>query len=475
MTSNVDVELELDRIRRERKAREAKANGGSKPLNADNPISHTSSWPSLKPLPNGLSPVAPFSLEFLPTRLAPWVGDISDRLQCPPDYVAVAAMVSLGAVIGRHIAIKPQMKTDWVEIPNIWGGFIGRPGMLKSPAMGEALKPIHHLEAEAAKDNEVARQAYEAGLMAFKLKQQVATALTKSKLKKDGGTKIEIDLRGQPQEPLPIRYRTNDTTYEGLGELLIANPSGILVERDEVVSLLQHLDREDQAVARGFYLSGWSGTQPYTFDRIGRGQRHIEAVCVSVLGNTQPARIVQYVRRANASGTGGDGMIQRFGLVVWPDAPPDWRNVDRHPDSAAREAAWDVFDRAAKLDMNRALAMGAEMRRFDRVPSLRFNEDAHADFLGWREDLERRLRHADMSPAIEGHLAKYRKLVPALALITHIADRSDGPVTREPAVGHHPGDQGSPRRGCGERADRDREGWPPCHNCHHHQHAGGAG
>jgi hypothetical protein len=92
--------------------------------------------------------------------------------------------------------------------------------MLKSPAMGEALKPIHHLEAEAAKDNELARQAYEAGLQMFKLKQNVAKALTKSKLKKDGEAKIEIDLSGAPQEPLPVRYRTNDTTYEGLGELL---------------------------------------------------------------------------------------------------------------------------------------------------------------------------------------------------------------------------------------------------------------
>jgi hypothetical protein len=162
--------------------------------------------------------------------------------------------------------------------------------MLKSPAMNEALRPIHHLEAEAAKDNEIAQQAYESGLAAFKLKQEVAKALTKKALKKNGDAKIEIDLSGEPQEPLLIRYRTNDSTYEGLGELLIANPSGILVERDELVSLLQFLDREDQAVVRGFYLSGWSGTQPYTFDRIGRGQRHIEAACVSVLGITQPAR-----------------------------------------------------------------------------------------------------------------------------------------------------------------------------------------
>src|SRR5262249_14356801 len=123
-------------------------------------------------------------------------------------------------------------------------------------------------------------------------------------------------------------------------------------------------------------------------------------------------------------------VIQRFGLLVWPDAPPDWRNVDEYPNSAAREAAWEIFERVVKLDTNQALAMGAKRGRLDKVPCLRFDEAAHDDFLGWRSDLERRLRYAELSPALEGHLAKYRKLVPALALITHFADSGEGPVTQ---------------------------------------------
>ena len=38
------------------------------------------------------------------------------------------------------------------------------------------------------------------------------------------------------------------------------------------------------------------------------------------------------------------------------------------------------------------------------------------------------LRSGELSPALEGHLAKYRKLVPALALINHIADAGQGDV-----------------------------------------------
>jgi hypothetical protein len=36
-----------------------------------------------------------------------------------------------------------------------------------------------------------------------------------------------------------------------------------------------------------------------------------------------------------------------------------------------------------------------------------------------------------MSPALEGHLAKYRKLVPALALLNHFVDGQGGAVTQE--------------------------------------------
>jgi hypothetical protein len=125
-----------------------------------------------------------------------------------------------------------------------------------------------------------------------------------------------------------------------------------------LVSLLKHLDRDDQSVARGFYLSGWSGTQPYTFDRILRGHLHIDAVCLSVLGNTQPARIAEYIHRANYAGAGGDGLIQRFGLLVWPDAPADWKNVDEYPNREAREKAWAVFQRVSKINESTALKLG---------------------------------------------------------------------------------------------------------------------
>jgi putative DNA primase/helicase len=136
------------------------------------------------------------------------------------------------------------------------------------------------------------------------------------------------------------------------------------------------------------------------------------------------------MRHTHAGGAGGDGLIQRFGLMAWPDMPPDWRDVDRYPDQRARSTAQTVFDNAANLDLPEALKRFADKDQFDSVPYLRFSPEAHADFLGWHTDLERRLRGGDISAALEGHLAKYRKLVPALALINAVADGDEFDVSQ---------------------------------------------
>jgi hypothetical protein len=388
----------------------------------------TQDWPQPKPLPNGLAPVASFDIALLPETIGRWVADIAERMQCPPDFVAIPATVALGAVIGRKIGIRPQRQTDWTEVANMWGCIIGRPGMMKTPAMQEALKPLHRLETTARDAHAEGEKAYLRELELFKLSSDEARNAARNALKR--GTPASLPELEAPQEPKARRYVINDTTYEALGEILADNPNGVLAYRDELVSLLKTLDREEYVAARGFFLSAWSGTSGYTFDRIIRGNTHIEAACLSLLGSTQPGRIAEYVRKANC-GAGDDGLIQRFGLFVWPDQNGEWKECDRWPDSAARETAWAAFQRLDKLDPD---AIGAERDRYEPIPFLRFDEKAQNHFAQWRADLERRLRAGEMAPALESHFAKYRSLVPALALISHLTDGVCGPLGEKPLM-----------------------------------------
>jgi putative DNA primase/helicase len=381
-------------------------------------------WPEPKPLLDGLLPVPAFEPDYLPKAIRPWAADIAERMQCPLDFIGASALVALGAAIGRHIAIRPQQKTDWTEVPNLWGLIISRPGALKTPAMQEALKPVYRLEAKAREENERAANEFDNTKELYELARADAREKAK-KLLKGGAAKTSLDVGPPPTPPPRRRLIVNDATYEALGEILAENPNGVLAVRDELISLLRTLDREEYAAARGFLLSAWNGTGGYTFDRIIRGRTHIEAACVSIIGTTQPGRLAEYIRRANSERD--DGMMQRFGLLSYPDASPDWENVDRWPDTEARERAWETFGRLTALDPD---AARAQQDPFNTLPFLRFDAEAQREFDEWRAGFEKRLRAGELGSALESHLAKYRKLVPALALINHLADIGAGPVAK---------------------------------------------
>jgi putative DNA primase/helicase len=377
-------------------------------------------WREPKPLSDGLSPVPAFEPDYLPAAIRPWAADIAERMQCPLDFVGTPAIVSLGAAVGRRICVRPQRETDWTESANLWGIIVGRPGAMKSPAMTEALRPLNRIEAQARESGQEAARKFEAAKELHHLKLADAREKARKQLK-DGSEAPTVGIDAAPTPPARRRLIVNDTSYEALGEILAENPNGVLAVRDELVSLLRSLDREEFAAARGFFLSAWNGTSGYTFDRVIRGVTHIDAACVSMIGTTQPGRMADYIRRASKEND--DGMIQRFGVLSWPDASPDWKNVDRWPDSNARERAWTTFERLASLDPD---SVDAQNDKFDALRFLRLDPTAQAAFDEWRGNLEKSVRTGDLGPALESHLSKYRKLVPSLAVQSrHFLERAD--------------------------------------------------
>jgi hypothetical protein len=134
--------------------------------------------------------------------------------------------------------------------------------------------------------------------------------------------------------------------------------------------------------------------------------------------------LTTYVREAVRGGQGADGLLQRFQMSVWPDISKNWLQVDRHPNTAARNQARDIFNYLDKItpQIVRADTSGP-------VPYLRFTQEAQEKFSLWHAKLERHLRGDGDHPAFEAHLSKYRKLVPALALLMHLADCNTGAVS----------------------------------------------
>jgi putative DNA primase/helicase len=387
-------------------------------------------WAEPQPLPDGLPDVEPFVGELLPDAWRPWVEDVADRMQCPREYVAVPAIVALSAVVGRQVAIRPKVADDWTVVPNLWGGVVGRPGQLKTPAIEEALRPLRPLETRAREEYDEAVREHEAVNLVSEARQKKTKTDVAAALRR--GQDAEAIALAYVREgagdtpPARRRYRTSDPTVEKLGELLRDNPRGILVYRDELTGFLRGMDREGHEADRAFYLEAWNGTSSFTYDRIGRGTIEIDAACVSVLGSIQPGPLSAYMARAAHGGAADDGLVQRLQVVVWPDPLSTWRDVDRLPNAEARRRVTDTFDRLDRLDPTK---LRAQLPEGGGLPYLQFAQDAQEVFTDWRTSLEHRLHGNDLPPVMEAHLAKFRSLVPSLALLIHLADAYEGPVT----------------------------------------------
>ena len=129
----------------------AKGNGKAEGGAAKPEPTKPDEWPDPAELPEGLPAVQPFDPILLPENLRPWITDTAARMQVPLDFPAIASMVALGSVVGRKMGIRPKRRDDWTVIPNLFGGIVGRPGLLKTPALQEACRPLICLEM-AAKD-----------------------------------------------------------------------------------------------------------------------------------------------------------------------------------------------------------------------------------------------------------------------------------------------------------------------------------
>lgn len=374
-------------------------------------------WPEPVPLPDALPPVAPFDPELLPEAVRGMVADTAHRMQCPPDFPAVGIVAAISSLIGARAVVKPKARDDWAVVPNLWGLIVGRPGVMKSPALKEMIKPLDRLEA-----NE--REQWKAAHDVWALDSKVAELAAKENEKQAGRLAAKDPAKARAllepvdttTEPTARRYMVNDATVEALQEVLMVNPWGVLAYNEELHGLLCSMNKQGQEQARGFYLTGYDGNQSYTVDRILRGiGQYIPRVCIAMLGGIQPGKLQSYVREAVAGGAGDDGLLQRFGLAVWPDVNREFVYVDQWPDTPAKQAAWAVFERLNQLQA----ATDTDPQEW------RFSTEAQALFVEWLEPFETEIRGEELHPALVSHLSKYRKLIPALALIFALVDTPD--------------------------------------------------
>jgi putative DNA primase/helicase len=352
-------------------------------------------WPVPHPL-SVLSAVCPFDPEMLPETLRPWVMDLADRLQVPADYPAAALIVMLAGAVGRRASIRPQRHDNWTVVPNLWGAIIGRSGVMKSPVLHAVMGPLQRRQSLAMTVYASERDVYQRQLQQYAQKRSRRCTTTTW----DAET---------PTSPVCTRYLINEATIEKVHMILQENPQGILYLRDELSGWMAQLEQRGRERDRAFFLETWDGNSDFAFDRVGRGTVYARHLCLSVFGGLQPARLQRYLADAVTGGAGDDGLMQRFQLLVWPDVQPNWKEIDRVPDSRTEGRVERILDRLLQISP-------------DDPFRARFSAAAQERFGAWRREVEQKIRGGDLEPAVESHLAKGRSLLPKLALLFHLAE-----------------------------------------------------
>lgn len=354
----------------------------------------------------------PCPLHTLADPIVHWTQGVSMQMQISEDYVITPFLVSVGSLIGRKRGLELRRGSNWIEYANQWGMSVGRPAMMKSPAMNAAFHFLIVLANRAKVHFEQIIKKHQKELEIWRIRKKASEEQYKIDFKKAikshvDQAQIHFHEEEPPQEPKRKRYKTQDVTIEKLTELLMENPQGLLLYRDELAGWLHSFEKNGHENDREFYLESWSGKGDYDVDRIGRGFLPVPALCLSIFGSIQPGPLSKYIRDAVRGGSDDNGFIQRFQMMVWPEPKTTWELVEGISISELEAPIQKIFDHLDRLDFDQ-----------DKNPIvLSFTPEAQVFFDQWQQTFENKIRSGKLPPYLEAHLSKYKKLLPSLCLI----------------------------------------------------------
>lgn len=431
----------LDEVAEVIKRASAPLDPGSRVHASESPPLNEIVWGKPGAIEERLKSVPSLPDEIIPEPFRAWIIDISHRMQTPPDFAAVTAMVATASIIGAGCTIRPKQLDDWSIPPNLWGACIGRPSVvLKSPSMKEAMNMLDRLQAAEKEAHDVAMKNHSFNALVSDekenvLKKQIKNAATSKNQDLLALEALRDDYQTFAPEPEPTRklFKTNETSVQSQTVLQVDNPRGILTFRDELTGLLTRWDRPEHEDERAYFLEGWNGDGSYTDFKIGRGLTEAPRICISLFGGIQPDKLKRYLHQSMHGGN--DGMMQRFQLAVYPDEPAAWKLIDMTPDVREKNRVFDLLKTLANADFTE---WGAAQEDNDKLPYMRFSEQGQQVFNKWILTLQNDTLRDEDNPLVVEHLGKFRSLMPSLALVIHLIDIADGsavgPVSKQSAL-----------------------------------------
>lgn len=365
----------------------------------------------------------PFPADVLPEPIRGFVTEAAKAIGCDASYIALPLLSGLASAIGNTHRI--ALKRGWTEPAIVWTAIVGESGTMKTPAFKLAMKAIRKAQDDAFKEHDAARAEWEAQHLRYEAE------LTGWKRQAAKGHGDAGDPPEKPAPPIARRYIVSDTTTEALAPILLGNPRGVLLARDELAGWLGSFDRYARAGKAGADSAHWLSMhngEAMTIDRkTGIPPTiHVPSASVSITGGIQPGILARALGQEHHE----SGMAARVLYAMPPRKAKRWTEADVDADTEAAVAA--VFDRLFGLTMEVDPESADPLNPDLRPRLVRLADDGKAAWVRFYN--EHATEQAELSGDLSAAWSKLEGYAARLALVVHLTRWAAGDATlRDPA------------------------------------------
>ncbi|RYZ90319.1 MAG: DUF3987 domain-containing protein, partial [Proteobacteria bacterium] len=372
--------------------------------------------------------------EMLPESFRYHLEEQAEDLQVPISSLGATALAAASNLIGRKLLLQPKPNPGYRVPAPVWCMVIADPGQKKTQILNVALAPLEAIEKAKADSNALilARRAATLktlGIQERELENRHGKAFTARKIEEMDGVKEELisleRVRNEILNTGPEQHIVRDSTPEKLMEILVQNPNGVVIRAEEIPAFFRTL-KTATIDYRKILLEGSSGVDV----NLQRKAYTLKGTSiVSLIGGAQPDWAKKVVNDLH-NGIENDGLINRFGLLLYHENPvDDWRYCDREFNKDAAEYFHRTF---LALDHLRASDIFPDD---DQRNWLRFTPEAQEVFIKWLTKKEKQIRKDGFSSILKAQIAKYTSLYCSLSLIFHLIFVIEESIQEKGAVG----------------------------------------
>ena len=352
----------------------------------------------------------PFPVDALPEPVRSFVDAGARAIGCDVSYLALPLLTAIAAAIGNTRRL--ELKRGWSVPPILWGAIVGESGTAKTPAFQLVLRPVRERQRKALERHAEEMKRYEADLARWE-KGMADWRRDKNALS---------DPPEKPDPPRAQRFIVSDTTVEALAPILLDNPRGLLLARDELAGWIGSFDRYAGQGKSGADLASWLSmfnAESIIVDRKTGAPRtiHVPQAAVCVSGGIQPA----ILQRALSLELRESGLAARLLLAYPPRKVKRWTEAGIDPVAEAKLAR--LFDRLYELQPT----VGDDGE--PRPVVVHLSDEAKAAWIAYYN--AHAAEQADLTGDMASAWSKLEEYAARLALVVHYVRWAAGDVIHE--------------------------------------------